>query len=126
MNPEIRDQWATALESGKYTQGTDRLTTVVTEDIKAHCCLGVLCDLAVKAGVILYPETGYDRDGSVYLKYGDEGQTAFLPAEVQTWAGLDDNTIKVIHNNSKKSVDYLNDIMGRTFPEISALIRAQL
>ena len=47
MKPEIQAEWVAALRSGEYKQGTGVLRSEANE----FCCLGVLCDLAVKAGV---------------------------------------------------------------------------
>jgi len=46
MKLEVKKLWIEALRSGKYEQGRGALN----KDGK-FCCLGVLCDLAVKAGV---------------------------------------------------------------------------
>ena len=85
MNPVIKDQWVQALRSDEYEQGRDTLH----RDGK-FCCLGVLCDLAFKAGVTQrrlseYPsEYRYGRfDGSEIEDRGD-----ILPASVARWAGL--------------------------------------
>jgi hypothetical protein len=43
MNPEIKEKWVTALRSGEYKQGQDRL-----KKGDQFCCLGVLCDLHAK------------------------------------------------------------------------------
>ena len=48
MKQEIKQQWATALRSGKYAQGQAYLRN----DRDEMCCLGVLSELAVEAGVI--------------------------------------------------------------------------
>jgi hypothetical protein len=85
MNPEIKAQWTAALRSGEYQQSEGKLRT---DD--GYCCLGVLCDLAVKAKVIGEPHWG-DNDGyGGYYKYGAEHNDAVLPAEVTFWAGIDD------------------------------------
>ena len=46
MNPQIKAQWVADLRSGQYEQGNGYLNA----DGKL-CCLGVLCEQAVKAGV---------------------------------------------------------------------------
>lgn len=48
MKKEIADKWIAALESGEYKQGQN----VLRSDDGFYCCLGVLCELAVKEGVI--------------------------------------------------------------------------
>jgi hypothetical protein len=47
MNPEIKASWVEALRSEEYKQGANALHRNGT-----FCCLGVLCDLAEKAGVV--------------------------------------------------------------------------
>jgi hypothetical protein len=80
MNPEIKARWTAALRSGEYPQGTNYLRS---ED--GFCCLGVLCDLAVKDGIITEAGPGF---GSVYWEYADSADEALLPWAVQEWAGL--------------------------------------
>ncbi len=79
MNPGIRAQWTAALRSGEYRQGTATLRSVVDR----FCCLGVLCDLAEKAGVIRAHKT---PDGD----WTYDGEEAFLPEAVMDWAGITD------------------------------------
>ena len=79
----IVKRWVAALRSGEYRKGTGALRTKgKTRD--SFCCLGVLCDLAVKAKVIKAPEDG-DEVGD-YFSYNNE--TDILPAVVRDWAGL--------------------------------------
>ena len=91
MNPEIRDLWVDALNSGEYTQGYGALRK---DD--NFCCLGVLSDLAVKAGVI---------DEPVLIDSGDyqyDGQSGFLSPRVAEWAGLNRSPIRLINMNDGK------------------------
>lgn len=55
MNPEIKAQWVAALRSGEYKQGTGVLRETDESGETTYCCLGVLCELAVKAWVIPKP-----------------------------------------------------------------------
>lgn len=66
---KARRMWVKALRSGKYTQGQGQLKT--TDE---YCCLGVLCDLAVKHGIIRSFNPG-DPDLDHY-------------PEVMNWVGL--------------------------------------
>lgn len=84
MKAEVKDLWVSALNSEKYEQGSGYLHQVKNGTGKL-CCLGVLCDLAVNAGVILPPTKEVRRGRQVYLY--QEGAT-FLPLEVVEWAGL--------------------------------------
>lgn len=81
MNPEIRARWTAALRSGDYRQGSRALATEDGE----YCCLGVLCDLAVRAGIIPAPAADDYSDGCG-LRFGDARD--YLPLGVTEWAGL--------------------------------------
>lgn len=113
MNPTIKALWVTALLDGNNEQGTGTLTRISSDGKERNCCLGVLCKLAVLAGVIPEPEamryvhTCNDEECSRHetkdLRYGtmpegddfvkDQGHVlpgslSYLPVEVMEWAGL--------------------------------------
>lgn len=92
MNPDIKQRWVEALRSGEYLQGTGTLHTraVGTNFEEAHhfCCLGVLCDLAFKDGVIPAPELNVDDWTHTYGR-DDDLDNNLLPKVVMRWAGLD-------------------------------------
>lgn len=77
MNPEVRQEWTAALRSGEYPKAQGYLHT---ED--GYCCLGVLCDIAVKHEVTTV-------NGINVYRYGPDLEMATLPEEVMRWAGLD-------------------------------------
>lgn len=81
MNPEIKSQWLAALRGDGYTQGRGTLTKKTPGGLR-HCCLGVLCSLAVEAGVPV-PVTPYMDYQIAY-----DGNTSVLPDIVMDWAGL--------------------------------------
>lgn len=102
MNKGVKKQWVKALRSGEYKQGEGRLA-VIKEGGTVFCCLGVLCDLAVKAGIIKKPkkvEIYSGADAYVYEEY-----SAALPPAVKDWAGLDSKSPQV----SKGALIGLND-----------------
>jgi hypothetical protein len=107
MNPEIRARWTAALRSGDYPQGEGHLR----DGKDKFCCLGVLCDLAVKDGVA---EAIHTRPGCNWA-YGDE--TAYLPETVRRWAQLDSSN----PDTPEGSLDSLND-GGRSFAYIADVI----
>lgn len=82
MNHEIKQAWLDALRSGKYKQGKERLCRINDEQEKEYCCLGVLCDLAVK-------ETNLSAfvKGRLVLY---ENEYSMLPKTVIKWAELDE------------------------------------
>ena len=114
MNPEIRAQWCAALRSGDYQQ-----TKRALRHNDSYCCLGVLCDLAVKAGIIEDAKPmpmGIASDAPGRMGY--DGTSHYLPERVQTWAALASNDPEV---GADLSLAIAND-WGQTFAEIADLI----
>lgn len=84
-NTEVIKKWVEALRSGEYKQTTGKLHRVtlnenLPEEPPGMCCLGVLCDLAAKAGVVTRVVDG------MLMRY--DGETHVLPPVVRDWAGL--------------------------------------
>lgn len=125
MNPEAKTQWIAALRSGNYQQGRHVLNSA-----DGLCCLGVLCDLAVKAGVTHwdapYPVT--DSTGVVYDACRRcDNEIGILPAPVQEWAGLETaNPWLQLQPVGHISMAGANDDLRLSFPELADLIEAQL
>jgi hypothetical protein len=127
VDKEIKAQWVAALRSGEYEQGRGYLRT---SDGK-FCCLGVLCDLAAKAGVVRVSESDDFAYGALY---GLEDQVFGLPAEVRDWAGggLTPEPYVKFTPPGEAERDFplsaLNDhkVKGQTFAQIADLIDAQL
>ena len=123
MNPEIKQLWIAALESGEYTQGRFRLCTQLERDVREYCCLGVLCDLYKK-------QTGNGRwiessENIVAFAPNNDSPTNYieaLPYSVVRWAGLtqSDPLIGIYRATN------LNDVESWTFAEIAAEIRSEL
>jgi hypothetical protein len=84
----ITRKWLKELRSGQYRQGTGYLVQK-SKDNKGDkfCCLGVLCDMAVRAKVINPPETLIENGVEVYF-YGIENTYDLLPRKVMDWIGL--------------------------------------
>ena len=124
MNPEIKAQWVSALRSGEYkqTDGTLHRVISVSADGEGYCCLGVLCDIAVKAGVI---RSRIDGSREVF-EAGTEWESGVLPAKVERWAGLDnENPMVRTAEGYDSSLASLNDD-GYSFGAIADLIENQL
>lgn len=85
MNRRVISAWADALASGEYTQVDGWLETP-----EGCCADGVLCRLAVTAGVIPEPvlARGDALTPTIY-RYAD--QAMYVPVAVRGWAGLDDD-----------------------------------
>lgn len=129
MVPEIRDAWVENLTNGEYEQTTQVLHNV-TEN--AYCCLGVLCDMAVKAGVIGEPFeknmwiSSKDADLQVATYTDSEGDywTSVLPPEVIAWSGIGSDTGYFAYK-TKPGTDGLAGLNdnGATFAEIANVIK---
>lgn len=115
MDKTIKADWLTALRSGEYEQGTGYL-----KKGNQYCCLGVLCDLAVKAGVIEAPELDGDID-RVYLYDGNLGS---LPNPVMKWSGVSEGGMlpEGVEVRGQSQLWKLNDSEGMTFQEIADVI----
>ena len=92
MNPEIKADWLTALRSGEYKQGKGFLKNEDGETAR-YCCLGVLCELAVKAGVIEESEKDEDEFVHSFSSSPPNGgglshSSSYLPRGVAEWAGI--------------------------------------
>lgn len=116
MTPkQVREAWIKALRSGEYKQ-----TKSYLRKDDSYCCLGVLCDLAVKEGVIGEPIV----DDGIRI-YG--GRKTRLPAIVATWAGLASTTGSFAYPDQYPTegaieLTGVNDIAGYTFNQIADFI----
>lgn len=138
-DPKVMKSWVEALRSGDHTQGYRTLNRIRPlgdpedeySNVIGLCCLGVLCEVAVKAGVI---PAGVNAHGS--MRYGAAGQGSFLPEEVMEWAGLADvnpwvEVIRVrpgtddeMYAATARLAD-LNDEERASFEEIADIIEDQ-
>lgn len=116
MNVEIRDEWTSALRSGNYKQGKEKLHYK-----DEYCCLGVLCDLAAQKG-ICEEKTSKDEKGSVVFDEFD----SVLPDSVVEWAGVADCNPNVKSVEGDYALAYYNDKMGYNFEQIANLIEKNL
>lgn len=79
MKPEIKAEWVAALRSGEYEQGYH----VLQNEEGRYCCLGVLCEIAVKHGVIAEPTQV--SDGA----WNYDACDATPSTKVGEWAGFE-------------------------------------
>jgi hypothetical protein len=111
MNPEIKEKWICALESGEYKQCQGRLMKHLNAfDGFGYCCLGVLTDLYIK-------EKGLDWDKNRYGDFSFEDRDAFLPESVIRISGLSEEEEDVLAQ--------MND-EGASFKVIAQFIRKAL
>ena len=119
MKSDIKQLWIDALRSGEYEQGQYALKHHDT-----YCCLGVLCDLAVKEGICKEREV----EGSSDHLFGVPGDydPAILPIVVRKWAGLEygDPDVKTEEGDAT-TLSEMND-QSYSFSEIADAIDANL
>ena len=145
MKSDIKERWIAALESDKYKQTKSMLVNSY-----GHCCLGVLCELAVEDGIIekieeqevdiIYDDDDFevdeklvfDFDGNPVMNYSFDHENEVLPKKVQEWAGLN-NCDPLLYSeefgtDSVKEVrcSTANDELKKSFKEIAQLIRDNL
>ena len=122
MRTDIAHTWADALESGEYEQGRRALAVSDPGPVPGvrHCCLGVLCELAIADGVALDKTPAFDGTPRITYAY----QASTLPEEVQEWAGMQTNE-GTLQTSGLYNLSGLNDD-GVPFPEIAAIIRANV
>lgn len=90
MNNVVKKKWLTALESGKYNHGTSKLKTIGIDKKVYHCCLGVLCELAIEEG-ICEEMPNNDELAESYVRFKDSLRsynTLTLPQDVAKWANI--------------------------------------
>lgn len=122
MKIEVAKKWVKALRSGKYKQTTGALC----EDGK-YCCLGVLCEVAIKDGVKIKREELTDGGGDVYqVLFG--GSTGTLPDRVAKYAGMSkDKTVETapfeeVDASLEDQLVTLNDTEKYSFKKIATFI----
>lgn len=89
MDPEAKRLWVEALRSGEYKQGVGALNRG-----DSYCCLGVLCEVAIKAGLPVQVTRGGGCESkacqSCPEKKWYDKKAGRLPDSVVKWAGLVD------------------------------------
>lgn len=90
MNPKIRTAWVERLRSGKYPQARSYLHV----EGDGFCCLGVLCELAVEAGVVrrqtIMGDDDFQVTSYVAVDLPQDSSERVLPQAVAMWAGIED------------------------------------
>ena len=113
MKKEVADKWVAALRSDVYVQGKDMLAN---EDRTEHCCLGVLCEIAIENGVRVRVRT----EGEEFTRY--DGESYRLPHVVKEWADMMFNDGRLFDEDTEDlppdSLAELND-SGLSFKEIA-------
>lgn len=127
MKPEIRDAWTTALESGKYEQGRNRLATVNPNQSVSYCCLGVLCELLVERNALVRVSTDRTRYYYADPNNDDDINASTLPHVAVALSGLvgDAGTIPGLTDRAGDPIALteLNDGGRLTFDQISQVVK---
>lgn len=106
--------WIEALRDGGYRQGRGALKERprLNSEEYEYCCLGVLCELAIKQGV---PVTTKVNDWVVEF----DGYTQTLPPSVADWLGADDEQLRVYGPGGPVTPIVANDARSWTFEQIA-------
>lgn len=108
LRSKIMSEWIAALRSGEYAQGEG-----VLRSGNLYCCLGVLCEVAIKNGIIPLGQKA-ESDGI----YEYDGNHATLPATVRVVLGIDQQGSSSIYD----PLTYLNDTTRLSFSKIADVI----
>lgn len=119
MRADIAAEWADALESGEYIQGESALCYIddATADLR-HCCLGVLCELAIQNGCPVVKRVNSDT-GDVSF----DGLKDALPDSVSKWSGVRSQLGFYSERGDYLARDNDNEI---PFPTIAKTIRTNV
>lgn len=149
LKPEVKSLFVAALRSGEYQQGDGCLKYEPSDSSPAqYCCLGVLTDLAVKAGIVKEKNQA-DTRLTLYVAEGDAddlrgpgwGEGYGLPDAVAEWATAENEDgdlisssgdlnreVKTVVNDEVirvSSLIGLNDNARYSFSQIADVIEEQ-
>jgi len=142
MKQDIKEKWLNALRSGEYLQGKDSLQPAPN----TFCCLGVLCDIAIKEGAVnnghwIEADEGngfkfasgmLSDEADFYRQSYEEEEDGELPRTVRRWAEVDSCNPQVLvtineeGHQKQLSLAELNDTWNYDFKKIADLIEKQL
>jgi hypothetical protein len=111
MDFVVADSWTKALRSGEYRQSSRGELRTVTGGVVTYDAVGVLCELAVKAGYCRWMNGKIDNDTSYYPSRG-----------VMEWAGMDTDE----GWNFIDSVIGLEDAFGGNFNVIASFVESKV
>lgn len=126
LDAEFKEEWADALESGKYKQATGYLCEVERGKKPGFCCLGVAYDISEDAHWIL---EGEYWEGQSTWRYGvpdqrfekDDERAAMNTMNLPEWVSDDVNLTDFV----KSQLADAND-SGATFKQLARMIREAL
>ena len=122
LDPVVKKQFVAALRSGEYPQGQAALNIN-----GCFCCLGVLTDLAVKAGIIEWTDYPRARSARKGVLIDNKVETCILSPQVAKWAGSETLLGDVrFGNGPDDTLMSLNDDLGYTFSQIADIVEERL
>jgi hypothetical protein len=122
MNKAIKRRWVKALRSGEYKQTKGALRAD-----SGYCCLGVLCDLAEKEGIVVSEHKYGHADGMIGYRHPDHPagghlEAGVLPQAVREWAGLSQDNPEI----KGTALSAWNDQFEAPFATIARLVEEEL
>ena len=115
MDPDVKEKWCEALESGQYRQGRAYLNRG-----EHFCCWGVLCEVLKVPHSALYKSPGGNLDVVAY-----EGATTLPTPAILKQAGLETAYFEVDIEGNLQTLQVHNDA-GHGFLRIAKAIRENL
>lgn len=116
-NKEAMQLWANALRSGEYAQGNGVLARADHDGVVRYCCLGVLCEVAISAGLdIQVKNTGGTR-------FFDDAEL-MPPESVNDWAGFatdSDYQVPIPDGFDPEEGSVFENFEGQSAVELAAL-----
>ena len=88
MKQSVAKAWTLALRSGDYTQ-TRRKLASKGHSSTSHCCLGVLCEIAIEQGAEVSKIMTPGSRGNWERPVAYNGEVTVPPEAVNIWAGAD-------------------------------------
>lgn len=115
------DEWAVALRSGEYRQGTGSLRTG-----NKFCCLGVYGDLCVKKGLASWKDDTTTGRYLLAIQRGQWNMRSWLP---DTWGapvtGNGDHFGVTGYDGQPEPLTHANDTLHWDFDQIATQIEAK-
>jgi hypothetical protein len=115
MNIEFLREWADALESGKYKQGTGYLRDIEDQ----YCCLGVACDLLIEKHVL---DSWQHDSASAYSVHSRASSLPDIAAHYIGFEGDNANYGPLFYHNVPHLVA-ANDDRRYSFSQIASILR---
>lgn len=118
MNPERKAEVVAALRSGKYQQGRNYLAKRGSDGIVRYCCLGVMCELAVRAGAVERLPVEDTNASFAYRTPGsDDGNSRVLVEGVISWLGIDEERFGAHSGNPSLPASDVLRVLGPEWEE---------